>query len=526
MTLHFNKLMAGFIAAALLQNAIAADPAPPMAPVAAQDPLRTTTLKLIELLVEQGVLTRQKADALIREANQPAAPAPVAASAPAPVSPAAGDVPPGTVRVPYVPEFVRQQLKDEIRADLAAQAQQEGWAPPGSVPDWVRSMKWEGDLRVRFEHDSFASGNAPQVDVAATNSSRALTLLNTTNSTDRERVRARFGVTADLDEEASVGIRLSTGSSNNPVSENQTLGSYEERLTTTLDRAYLKLTPEPWLTASIGRFEDPMVHTELVWAPDLSFDGAVIKVAPDFFSPATKPFVTFMASPVQEIDLADHNKYLFSWQGGVAQTLSPNTQANLALAYYRYTGIEGVVSPLGTSLYEYTAPLFVQKGNTYYNISADPTRPLLGLASSYHLVDLTGSIDTVVTGPYHAIFTADFVKNIGFDEKAVSERVGEYVAPKTTGYLVRAQFGTEEMTRRNDWQVFLTYKHVERDAVLDAFTDSDFHLGGTDAKGYVIGANYGLSRNTWATVRYYSTDSISGAPLSIDTVQFDLNARF
>ncbi len=87
-------------------------------------------------------------------------------------------------------------------------------------------------------------------------------------------------------------------------------------------------------------------------------------------------------------------------------------------------------------------------------------------------------------------------------------------------------FGTPEINVRNDWQVYATYKHVERDAVLDAFTDSDFHLGGTDAKGYVIGGNYGLTRNTWAAVRYYSTDSISGAPLAIDTVMFDLNARF
>jgi hypothetical protein len=61
---------------------------------------------------------------------------------------------------------------------------------------------------------------------------------------------------------------------------------------------------------------------------------------------------------------------------------------------------------------------------------------------------------------------------------------------------------------------------------LDAFTDSDFHLGGTDAKGYVLGGSYGISKNTWATVRYYTTDSIDGPPRAIDTVQFDLNARF
>ena len=31
--------------------------------------------------------------------------------------------------------------------------------------------------------------------------------------------------------------------------------------------------------------------------------------------------------------------------------------------------------------------------------------------------------------------------------------------------------------------------YAAADAVLDAFTDSDFHLGGTDAKGYYLGGN-------------------------------------
>ena len=501
-------------ALALSASALAADPP--------ADPLRATTLKLIEALVEQGILTREKADALIREANQPA-PAPLAATPAA--APADGTPAPGTVRVPYVPDFVRQELKEEIRSDLIAEAQKDGWAPPGAVPDWVRKMKWEGDLRVRFEHDSFGDNNAPQVNVMATNTNRALTLSNVEKSTDRERVRARLGMVDDLDENAQVGIRLSTGSANNPVSENQTLGNYNDRFTTTLDRAYLKYQSADLGSVTLGRFENPFVSTELMWAADLSFDGAVGKLQPNF-GWSTKPFVTFLASPVQEIDLGSHNKYLFAWQGGVDQALTASTTGHLALAYYRYSGIEGVVSPLGTSLYEYTAPQFAQQGNTYYNISADPTRPLLGLASSYRIAELVGSLDSNVYGRYHATLTADYVKNLAFNEKAVSERVGIDVTPKTTGYLIRLMFGTPQINVRNDWQVYATYKHVERDAVLDAFTDSDFHLGGTNAKGYVIGGSYGLTRNTWAAIRYYSTDSISGAPLAIDTVMFDLNARF
>lgn len=511
-------LVVGLILATASGASWSADPSP-------IDPLRAATLKLIEALVEQGILTREKADALIKEASQPS-PAPVAATpAPANAAAANGTASPGEVRVPYVPQFVRDQLKEEIRQDLLAQAKQDGWAPPGSVPDWVRTLKWEGDLRIRFENDAFASGNAPAVNPLATNNNRALTLLNTTETTDRERVRARAGFTADIDDETSAGFRLATGSATDPLSENQTLGNYETRYTVAVDRAYLQFRPYPGFSATFGRFANPLVATDLVWAPDLSFDGIALKYSRDL-GQGTRPFILMMASPVQEIDLGSANKYLFSTQGGIQQNWGQDTNATIALGYYRYTGIEGVVSPLGTSLYEYTAPAFTQKGNTYYNISSDPTRPLLGLASAYRLADLTATLDTVVNGPYHAILTADYVKNLGFDEAAVSARVGQNVQPKTVGYLVRGVFGDPELKARNDWQLSLTYKHVERDAVLDAFTDPDFHLGGTDAKGYVFGASYGLAKNTWATLRYFSTDSINGPPLSIDQIQFDLNTRF
>src|ERR1700679_2705544 len=88
--------------------------------------LRDTTIALVNALVEQGVLTREKADAIIAKAEQagakpagnaPGAPAPAtAATAPlaatAPVT-AAPPLAPGTVRVPYVPETVKQEMTNE-----------------------------------------------------------------------------------------------------------------------------------------------------------------------------------------------------------------------------------------------------------------------------------------------------------------------------------------------------------------------------------------------------------------------------
>ena len=63
------------------------------------------------------------------------------------------------------------------------------------------------------------------------------------------------------------------------------------------------------------------------------------------------------------------------------------------------------------------------------------------------------------------------------------------------------------------WRAFVAYHYAERDSLLDAFTDSDIHRGGTDAEGYIIGGELGLTNNTWARLRYLSADEIDGPPL-------------
>ncbi|MDL2338321.1 MAG: putative porin, partial [Pseudomonadota bacterium] len=266
--------------------------------------------------------------------------------------------------------------------------------------------------------------------------------------------------------------------------------------------------------------------TDLLWANDLSFDGVAAQWTPRITS-EIRGFATVAAMPVQEIELAQADKWLFGAQVGATLASSPRTiGGKVGLGYYRYTNMVGRVSPAGSTAYEYTAPQFAQKGNSYFNISSDAARPLLALASEYRLLNLTGQLDFPSFAGKRVMLTGDYVRNVGFDRAQVSERVGVDVDPQISAYHVRVAFGNAEVKALHDWQVFMAYKRIERDAVLDAFTDSDFRLGGTDAKGYILGASYGLGKNTAAGLRFFSGDSISGPPLSIDVVQFDLNIRF
>ena len=76
------------------------------------------------------------------------------------------------------------------------------------------------------------------------------------------------------------------------------------------------------------------------------------------------------------------------------------------------------------------------------------------------------------------------------------------------------------------WRALIGYRYLQRDAVIDAYTDSDFHFGGTDATGYYFVGEYGLANRVWARLRYLSANAIDGATLGIDTLQIDLNTRF
>ena len=129
--------------------------------------------------------------------------------------------------------------------------------------------------------------------------------------------------------------------------------------------------------------------------------------------------------------------------------------------------------------------------------------------------------------------TADYVKNIGYDAKEIFKRTGRKMDEETDGYQVRLDVGQNSFSagslvevKPNDWQVSLAYKRLEADSVLDGFTDSNFHLGGTDAKGWLLGGNYAIDKNAWVSARYFSTDTITGPTLGIDVFLLDFNAKF
>ena len=508
--------------------------------------LKATTTNLIDLLVQEGVLPKDKAAAMVKKASIDAAQQVKQAKA---KEAAAGDssaqvatpVDEKSVRVQYVPEHVKKEMRAEIEKDVMTKLNYKAGTRLG-LPNWLDRIAFNGDMRLRFENDSFASRNA--LPAQLNNSDRNYAVSNSTEDRNRFRARARLGADLNVNEWLVGGLRMTTGTLSDPVSPNQTQEINKGKYTIGLDRAYLKAAPYDWLALQGGRFANPFFNTDLVWDPDLAFDGVAATFTPKF-NDIWSSFTTIGAFPVEEIQQSDtsasKSKWLYALQTGIQWKASNRSTAKLGLAYYDYENIEGQTSsqtsPGATGNNDASVPAFRQKGNNTFDVTRlNGNAGKYALASKFKLVNLTGQIDLLTYDPVHVTITGDYVKNIGFDHDEVLSRTGKNNADETEGYQVRLDVGhasfngpTSGDVKQNDWSAMLGYKYLEADAVVDAFTDSDFSLGGTNAKGWIIGANYAIDKNAWLSARYLSTDAISNpglSPFSVDVLLFDFNAKF
>ncbi|HME42723.1 MAG TPA: putative porin [Syntrophorhabdales bacterium] len=418
----------------------------------------------------------------------------------------------------------REKLKTEVKDEVLDETRKE--IQSAAAPEWTKRIRFGGDIRLRYEGDYFGNNNATFLD--PNNPSQTL---NSTTERDRLLVRARLGATADVNDVTEVGVRLSTGNTTNPVTVNQTMGTYENKWSVVLDLAYLKIKPLPGLTLWGGRIPNPFFYSNLVWYDDLTFDS----VLASYTRPLTERLSVFTSAgvfPIQELEFSTKDKWLYAGQLGLEYKPMDGLTGKLGATYYYYENLQGVpINPLNpNSWQQYTAAPFLSKGNTVFNINPLATSPAqyqLALASNFHELNLTGRLDIAFWQPVHVVFLADYVNNLGFDRSQVATLTGNpYVKETNQGYQVGVSVGHPIMNRFKDWRLYAYYKYLEADAVVAAFTDPDFHLGGTNAKGWYFGGELGLAKNLWLSAKWYTTNQIDGPPLAIDSLFVDVNARF
>jgi hypothetical protein len=360
--------------------------------------------------------------------------------------------------------------------ELRLQALEEKLAEQQKTFSWLKKFKPKADLRLRHEglfRDS-ANGTSRKFDRT------------------RERIRFRIGGEYFFTKNLKAGFRLVTGN-DDPVSTNQTLDNTFSTKDFRFDRGYADWKYK-MLQLRGGKLGVPFMKSELVWDSDLSLEGAAEKISHKFGG--TKLELIFGQFVVEEFGPSatsenDDDPYLVAYQGVISQKLGGFGKAKVSVGYFDYQGLAGNVSTQAT------------KGNTVDGAG--------NLVTNYDILDIMGEFKTdMILGIPIKVF-AEYAENVN----------GRADNLENKAWQVGAKVG-KSVKKFGDWQAKYIYRKVERDAVFDAVSDSDFHEGGTNAKGSELGLKIGLYDGILFNASYFITEEITGPKDDLDRLQLDL----
>ncbi len=404
--------------------------------------------------------------------------------------------------------------------------------PP--LPDWVSKVTLSGDVRIRNE----------------------LFLRDGDPDRNRDRFRLRFGLKAKPNDETEIGFRVASGVSTDPISNNQTFSDTFTFKSINISNAYAKLSPassfgwaRPYFSLMGGKFDVPTyTATNLMFDRDLTPEGFFETVKP---IETTDGFVRGLA--------VNFGQWIFQENANTGES-----------AIYAFQGVTnlalggGVFANLGFGDYKYVKPSTVavaRNKNTDLNITnfvqlsdktivggrkIDPTKfgpkkdgfaaptvdadgktvpgkaiTITNLISEYNVMNVGGDV-TIATGmPAFPIKVyADYIVNTDANGAGSND---------DTGYQFGASIGADKDP--GDALLGYAYQHLETDATVSAFSDSDFGRdGGTNTEGHILKASYVLIKNLSLVSTAWITEPIndvSGRNSNTDyRWQIDMIAKF
>ncbi|HEY0287893.1 MAG TPA: putative porin [Pseudomonas sp.] len=336
---------------------------------------------------------------------------------------------------------------------------------------WAAKTQFKGDVRVREE----------TVKIDGQNNSQ---------DKDRQRIRARLGAYTEINPQVSTGIRIATGGSNDARSTNQDLDGYFVKKDLWLDQGYIDYHPTAIQNLHIigGKMSQPWISEgDMIWDSDIMPEGLAVT----YSLPISKSFELFGSAG---------NYTLKDNIDGDGTQFKNDLRLNAGQLGARFTPIDALKVTLGGSVYQYqndkdSAALSVNGNNT------DRFRLLEGFGQ----VDINGlAVPLSVYGQY--------VVNNATD------------SDEDTGWL------TGVKTKVFGFNLDYNYRDTQRNAVVGAFTDSDFANGTTGSRGHKLKVAYDIDKNFAVGATYFLTKAdyavASQRDADANTLQLDVEAKF
>jgi len=334
---------------------------------------------------------------------------------------------------------------------------------------WTDTIRWKGDFRYRYE--TFDIEGRP--------------------NRDRNRIRARAALIADVTPTIEVGLGLASGG-DDPVSSNQTLGGGGSTKDLRIDLAYFDWDGLKDTHVVGGKFSN-FIHragkNALLWDGDWRPEGTGIKWDNG----------TFFANALGTWIESDSNKdqsFAYLTQAGIKWPIGDSAKLTAGVGYHN----------------------FQTKGNSSYFGDED---------------DFFGNSFDPETNTYiYDYEELEFFADLGFEMFGRPALVfGNYVQNQDadeddTGWAVGFKYGSAK--NKGEWQFGYVYQRLEADAVLGLLTDSDFGGGGTDSKGSIIKGSYAIYKNFNANLTYFINDVGLNEenPIDFKRLQLDLSFKY
>ena len=343
---------------------------------------------------------------------------------------------------------------------------------------WSDAISMKGDLRFRHEY----------IDNEAK------------KSRTRQRVRARLSLKGEVNEDVDVHIRLASGS-DDPTSSNQSLDGGSSTKNFNLDRAYFDWHPDalPGVSLWGGKMKLPFaIAKDLVWDGDLNPEGLAVLLGTDNDGANVK---LNAAALWAEERSSDSDTLLYGAQ--LVGELDGDVDLTAGVGIFYWDNMDGY-------------PVLVDDTKSFGNTSVAVIDPATAMPTGELL--------------YEEDYTeVEVFFKAGFDAGVPVKVFGDYVVnTEASGEDTGWQAGFEVGKAKDPGSASFEYsfRDLEADAVVGAFSDSDFIGGGTGGEGHKLKGKYQLAKNWQFNVTYFISEIDGASKTDYDRAQIDLIAKF
>ena len=338
--------------------------------------------------------------------------------------------------------------------------------------DWTDKVSLKGDLRYRHE----------LIDQEGK------------DERNRQRIRARLGITGQINEELTAGFQLASGT-DDPVSTNETLSGGFSTKDIKLDRAYVDwaLPGAKGINLVAGKMATPFYTpngSDLMWDGDLNPEGLALKYKNT--DDDTTTFGSLAALWGQERS-STADSLLYAGQLGLTKKLNSTDKLTFGGGLYYWTSMENYL------------PLY-DDGDSFGNWTNIDGEYEYGFNIWEVFADYTFK-----AGEQPVVVYGNYLQNTEADEE-------------DTGWIFGVKYGAAKNI--GDWDAEYNYRMLEANAVVGAFCDSDFAGGGTDGKGHKVKFGYQVAKNAKLGLTYFVNELGADGGDDYNRLQLDLETKF